>query len=171
MRRWSTRTRRVTFLPPPPLPARPTSFAPSPAVQHIVNNSHTFPPCHPRAQLKTREKHAALQRCGSRDIDAEYWGACLLLRLRMRGGGRRCGANAPPQHRGCDHVMHPACFKPACCAFCDLNCICSFQEQVSQAGPSEPPPLRLTGSWTPDCGWGATTLASRACVLHLWQSQ
>jgi hypothetical protein len=107
MRRWSTRTRRVTFLPPPPLPSLPTSFAPSPAVQHIVNNSHTFSPLPPSRATETRGKYAALQRCGSRDIDANYWGACLLLRLRMRCGGRRCGARRQRQRAATAPRLRP----------------------------------------------------------------
>ena len=155
MRRWSTRTRRVTFLPPPPLPSLPTSVAPSPAVQHIVNTSHTFPPCHPRAQLKharnTRHCSAAGHVTLTRNIGVRVY--CCGCGCAAGGGvGRAGSANAPPQHRGCDHVMHPACFKPAICACCDIKCICSFQEQVSQAGPSVPPPLSLTGSWTTNCG-------------------
>jgi len=51
--------------------------------------------------MKRAGKHAALQRCGSRDIDAEYWGACLLLRLRMRPLRRAevWGAQAAPTRR------------------------------------------------------------------------
>ena len=49
-------TRRVTFLPPPPLPSLPTSFATSAAVQHIVNNSRTFSPLLPSRANETRGK-------------------------------------------------------------------------------------------------------------------
>ena len=95
-----------------PLPPHLFRTKPSCTTKHIVNNSHTFSRLPPSRATETRAKHAALQRCGPRDIDVEYWGVCLLLLLRMGCGGRRCGApraggvNAPPQHSGCHLVTH-----------------------------------------------------------------
>jgi hypothetical protein len=44
-----------------------------------VNKSHTISRLPPSRATETRAKHAALQRCGSRDIDAEYWGVCVSV--------------------------------------------------------------------------------------------
>jgi hypothetical protein len=136
MRGRSTRTRRASFLlPPPPLLFR---AKPSCTTKHRVNKSHTFSRLPPSRATETRAKHAALQRCGSRDIGAEYWGVCLLLPLlRMGCGGRRCGApraggvNAPPQHPGCHHATR--CIPLATDSLFALlaACICSFQERVA----------------------------------------
>ena len=89
-----------------PLPPHLFRTKPS-CTTHRKQLAHLFPPCCPRAQLKRAGKHAALQRCGSRDIDANYWGACLLLRLRMRCGGRRCGARRQRQRAATAPRLRP----------------------------------------------------------------
>jgi hypothetical protein len=105
--------------------------------KHMVNKSHTFSRLPPSRATETCAKHAALQRCGSRDIDAEYWCLCLLLLLWMGCGGRRCEApragavNTPPQHPGCHHVTR--CIPLATNPLFALSaaCSCSFQERVA----------------------------------------
>ena len=108
MRRRSTRARRATFLPPPPLRCLFTSLAPSPAVQHIVNTSHTFPPCHPRAQLKharnTRHCSAAGHVTLTRNIGVRvYCCSCACDRC----GGRRCGARRQRQRAATAPRLRP----------------------------------------------------------------
>jgi hypothetical protein len=48
-------------------------------VKHRVNKSHAFSRLPPSRATETRAKHAALQRCGSRDFDAEYWGVRVCV--------------------------------------------------------------------------------------------
>ena len=90
-----------------PLPPHLFRTKPSCTTKLMVNKSRTFSRLPPSRATETRAKHAALQRCGSRDIDAEYWGACLLLRLRMRGGGRRCGARRQRQRAATAPRLRP----------------------------------------------------------------
>ena len=70
-------------LPPPaaaaPLPHHLFRTKPSCTTKHIVNKSNTFSRLPPSRATETRAKHAALQRCGSRDIDAEYWGVSVCV--------------------------------------------------------------------------------------------
>ena len=88
-----------------PLPPHLFRTKPS-CTTHRKHLAH-LSPLPPSRATETREKHAALQRCGSRDIDAEYWGACLLLQLRMRCGGRRCGARRQRQRAATAPRLRP----------------------------------------------------------------
>jgi hypothetical protein len=116
--------------PPPaaaaPLPPHFFRAKPSCTTKHMVNKSHTCSRLLPSRATETRAKHAALQRCGSRDIDAEYW--CVFIAAAADGLRRaevwgaqaastgRTAPKLPPRH-----ALHPARYKPAVCAFGDAQ--------------------------------------------------
>ncbi len=96
MRRWSTRTRRVTFLPPSPLPSLLTSFAPNPAVQHIVNNSHRARASHVMKTCRgCRPAHAEMEfRRMSREHEEREARAAALNCATCGGAAVCCAAHA-----------------------------------------------------------------------------
>ena len=96
----------------------------------VMEHAHT--PCHIPPAANTRYCSAAGHVTFTLNIGVRVYCCGCACAAAGGGVGRASSANAPPQHRGCDHVMRAACFKPAIFAFGDINCICSFQEQVAR---------------------------------------